>query len=264
MNYYELLNVESNAPLADIKKSYRKLVKLHHPDKGGDGVVFKKITEAYENLSDPQKRSNYDMNSRFKSASGWDNMFHRFDGDFSNMFNNAFNESAKGPDVTIRINITLEEVYNGSTRYIDIGNESFNIKIPRGITDGAKLRVNGKGNSHPINSSAPRGDAIIIMQVLLDANLIVTGTDIWVDYPMPFYDMLLGGKFEIKTPVNKVNISIPKNSYDGKVLRISGMGMPIYNTEEYGNLMVKLRSLSVDLNEDQLDLIKKIKELNNV
>ena len=124
--------------------------------------------------------------------------------------------------------------------------------------------MRGKGRPHPVNSSAPNGDAIIIMQILLDPNLIVNGSDIWIDYTLPFYDMLLGGKFEIETPVNKVNFIVPQNSYDGKILRITGMGMPIYNNETYGNMMVKLRTASVQLNEDQLDLVKKIKDLQNV
>jgi len=264
VNHYDTLNVGRNASPDEIKKSYRNLVKQHHPDKGGDESTFKKITEAYEVLSDPQKRSNYDFEINFNSPSGWDRMFHNFNGDFASMFNNAFNQSAKGPDVTIRINLTLTEVYYGTTKYIDIGSSGFNIKIPKGISNGAKLRVNGKGHPHPINSSAPNGDAIIVMQVLPDANLIVNGNDIWVDYMLPFYDMLLGGTFEVSTPVNKVKFNIPKNSHDGKILRIAGMGMPIYNTNEYGNMMIKLRSSSVELTEDQLDLLKKIKDLHNV
>lgn len=264
MNYYQLLGVNHEASQDEIKKSYRNLVKQHHPDKGGDEATFKKITEAYENLSDPQKRDQYDVRIGFKAPSGWDQMFNQFGGNFSEMFNNAFNQSAKGPDVTIRVNLTLEEVYYGTTKYIETGTESFNISIPKGITNGAKLRVRGKGRPHPVNSSAPNGDAIIIMQILLDPNLIVNGSDIWIDYTLPFYDMLLGGKFEIETPVNKVNFIVPQNSYDGKILRITGMGMPIYNTETYGNMMVKLRTTSVQLTEDQLDLVKKIKDLQDV
>lgn len=261
MDYYQILNVDKGASPDEIKKSYRNLVKQHHPDKGGDESTFKKITEAYENLSDPHRRSKYDL--RNSAPSGWDQMFYQFNGNYSDLFNNAFNQSAKGPDVTIRLNLTLEEVYYGVTRHINTGVESFNVNIPKGINNNAKLRLKGKGRPHPINSSAPQGDAILIIQILPDANLIVNGNDIWIDYALPFYDMLLGGKFEIKTPVNKVSFSVPKNSYDSKILRISGMGMPIYNTDQYGNMMVKLRSSSVELNNDQLDLIKKIKDLQN-
>lgn len=261
MNYYNLLNVGQNATADEIKKSYRTLVKKHHPDRGGDEVTFKQINEAYEVLSDFEKKSAYDAQINFKQSNAW-NLFYQNGASFSEMFDDVYSQAAKGPDVTVRINITQVEVYNGSTRYIETDTESFNIKIPKGITDGAKLKVKGKGRPHPINSSAPKGDIIIIMQVLPDPNLIVNGNDIWIDYTLPFYDILLGGKFKIETLVNKANITIPKNSYDGKILRIIGMGMPIYNTDQYGNMMIKLRNSGIELTADQLELVKKIKDLH--
>jgi DnaJ-class molecular chaperone len=96
---------------------------------------------------------------------------------------------------------------------------------------------------------------------MTDPNIIVTNNDIWLDYDIPFYDMLLGGDFEVNTKVNIVKVNIPKNSFEGKVLRITGMGFPIYNTNKYGNLMIKLRTSSVTLSEKQLEHVKKIKDL---
>ena len=96
-----------------------------------------------------------------------------------------------------------------------------------------------------------------------DPNIIVTNGDIWIDYELPFYDLLLGGTFEIKTGFNDVKVKVPKNSQENKVLRIKGMGFPIYNTNQYGNLMIKLRSSKITLTDEQLEHIKKIKELNN-
>lgn len=261
MDYYNLLNVGQTATVDEIKKSYRTLVKKHHPDRGGDEVIFKQINEAYEILSDSQKRNAYDAQINFKQSNAW-NLFYQNGSSFAEMFDDVYGQTAKGPDVTVRVNISLIEVYQGSVRHIETDTESFNIKIPKGITDGAKLKVKGKGRPHPVNSSAPRGDIIIIMQILPDSNLIVNGNDIWIDYTLPFYDMLLGGKFKIETPVNKVNITIPKNSYDGKILRIIGMGMPIYNENKYGNMMIKLRSSGIELTPEQLELVKKIKDLH--
>lgn len=94
--------------------------------------------------------------------------------------------------------------------------------------------------------------------------MIVTNGDIWIDYNLPFYDILLGGEFTINTKVNKVKIKVPKNSFDGKILRITGMGFPIYNTDQYGNLMVKLRASHTELNEKQLEHVQQIKDLSNV
>jgi DnaJ-class molecular chaperone len=61
-NYYDILNLPENCSEADIKKSYRKLSLIHHPDKnGGDSSKFQKISEAYETLSDPENRKKYDL-----------------------------------------------------------------------------------------------------------------------------------------------------------------------------------------------------------
>lgn len=65
MNYYEVLDVNKNSSLQDIKKQYKKLALKHHPDRGGDPEQFKKISEAYQILSDPQKRGDYDNPSPF-------------------------------------------------------------------------------------------------------------------------------------------------------------------------------------------------------
>lgn len=265
MKYYEALGISQDASQDEIKKGYRKLVKIHHPDKGGNDSVFKEISEAYETLGDPEKKKQYDFKwGASRNSRGFESTFNHFGGDFSQMFNDAFNQSARGSDITIRIKLTLEEVYHGTTKYIDTGSQQFNIKIPKGIHEGAKLKIRGKGMEHPVNSSAPNGDVTLIMNILHDPNIIVTNGDIWVDLVLPFYDMLIGGSFEIKTPFNSFKINVPTNSSEGKVLRISGKGFPIYNTDNYGNLMVKLRSSNVILNAEQLEHVQKIKDLENV
>ncbi len=262
MNYYETLNVSRDASQDEIKKSYRKLVKQHHPDKtGGDDTQFKKISEAYEVLGDPERRRQHDgQRSGFTSHdfnNAWQDIFSKYD--FSGAFDNSFNAHAKGEDVRVSINITIEESYEGTRRYIDVGTGGFNINIPKGIPNGTKLKIREKGQSHPINSSAPKGDIILTVNVLHDIDLIVNGSDIFVDLYLDWIDMLLGGEFEVKTKVHTVKIKVPEGSHDSKILRVVGKGMPIYNQEGFGNLMVKLRTLPINLTEDQITLLKKIK-----
>jgi curved DNA-binding protein len=262
MNYYETLNVSRDASQDEIKKSYRKLVKQHHPDKtGGDDTQFKKISEAYEVLGDPERRRHHDgQRSGFTSYdfnNAWQDIFNKYD--FSGAFDNSFNAHAKGEDVRVTINITIEESYEGTRRYIDVGTGGFNINIPKGIPNGTKLKIREKGQSHPINSSAPKGDIILTVNVLHDIDLIVNGSDIFVDLYLDWIDMLLGGEFEVKTKVHTVKIKVPEGSHDSKILRVAGKGMPIYNQEGFGNLMVKLRTLPINLTEDQITLLKKIK-----
>ena len=60
IDYYKILEVNKQSSLQEIKKSYKKLAVKHHPDKGGNPEYFKNISEAYQVLSDPEKREIYD------------------------------------------------------------------------------------------------------------------------------------------------------------------------------------------------------------
>ena len=264
MNYYETLNVSRDASQDEIKKSYRTLVKEYHPDKtGGDDTHFKRISEAYEILGDPIKRRKHDGtggSNSFNINDAWNDIFTRYD--FSGAFDQSFGGDVRGFDIRVTINITIEESYEGTRRYIDVGTGGFNINIPKGIPNGTKLKVKEKGQRHPINSGARPGDIILTVNVTPDIDLIVNGSDIYVDLSLDWIDMLLGGEFEVKTKVHTVKIKVPQGSHDSKILRVVGKGMPIYNAEGYGNLMVKLRNLPINLTDSQIELLKKIKDSN--
>lgn len=124
-SFYECLNIPQNATTDDVKKAYRRLAIQHHPDKGGDVEMFKKISHAYEILSSPEKRNLYDRvgdegfnesNIGAQANSGF-NMF--------NLFNNLFNSFVvrKKDDIKIQVNISLEECYKGILKDIPISLE---------------------------------------------------------------------------------------------------------------------------------------------
>ena len=114
--YYNLLGIDSNASNSEIKKSYKKLAMKHHPDKGGDPEKFKQITEAFQVIGDENKRKLYDSGGNEAVNSGMDpsNMF--------NMFNSNNNSSKqnKGKSTQYNLNIKLEDIYNGTTKYLQI------------------------------------------------------------------------------------------------------------------------------------------------
>ncbi len=265
MNYYELLQIDKSASQAEIKKAYRKLAKQYHPDTNeGDESSFKEIVTAYEVLSDRNKKIKYDTELEYRqSGNPFESWFKNGEGSFSDMFNDAFGSSSKGRDVTVRMSITLEESYHGTQKRVDIGSKKLNINIPKGVYEGMKLRISGKGQPHPANSSAPNGDLIIIINLRLDDRVILHGNDIYVDADVPFYDMILGTEIEIATPFYKIKVNVPPNSQSNKILRISGKGFPIYSMNTFGNLMVKLNTVNPTLKDSQIDLIKKIKRINN-
>lgn len=108
-DYYKILGLERDATPDQIKKAYRNLAKTHHPDVGGNEEEFKKISTAYEVLSDEQKRANYDNggNNRFDPFMG---------GGFG--FNPFTNQQVKGRDIKIDLTLTLEEIYRGVSKKI--------------------------------------------------------------------------------------------------------------------------------------------------
>ena len=115
IEYYEELEVIQTSSLDEIKKSYRRLALLHHPDRGGDAEKFKKISHAYEVLSDPQKRQNYDTVGTEDTIptidpSGIFSMF--FGGGFKDLFM-GLRGQMKNPSVTNDLYVSLEELYKG-------------------------------------------------------------------------------------------------------------------------------------------------------
>lgn len=129
-NLYDILGISKNATQSDIKKAYRKLAIKHHPDKGGDEEMFKKISEAYTILSDPDKKNQYDTFGTYDSSASnmpdfkdiFENIFANgnpmndiFGGMFASNFHNHSSGSKKGKDKSIELDVSLDEVFLGKT-----------------------------------------------------------------------------------------------------------------------------------------------------
>jgi len=261
MSFYNILGIPRTATVDDAKRAYRDLAKKHHPDtKNGNADKFKDISEAYEHLGNENNKQKYDAAMSMSEGMGDDFLeSFRNSADFSSMFDGVFGTRAKGPDIRLSIQLTLFDVYYGSEKLIDTGRVRFSLKIPKGISNGTNLKLSGKGGAHQMNSNAPNGDMIVTCYILPSSEIIVNGNDIWVDVHLPFYDLLLGSSVTIRNQFYVVMVDVPRGSYDGKVLRISGKGIPIYKSEGYGNLMVKLNGIKPNLNEEQYDLLERIK-----
>lgn len=121
MNYYDILGVSKTSSLEEIKQSYKKLVIKNHPDKGGNKEKFQQIQEAYEVLSDDNKRRQYDNPNQGGFPQGFQ---FPFQGDFQQGFPNPFNffnmSNNKNNDQIYKCKITLKDVYNGVTKTFNI------------------------------------------------------------------------------------------------------------------------------------------------
>ena len=147
MGHYETLGVDKNASPNDIKKAFRKLAMKEHPDKGGDVEKFKKINEAYETLSDENKRREYDNPPPPGFSNFGEHAFNPFEV-FGNIFNDQMNQTRKLPDHKHTINFSMEDAFRG---------KNINLNITLGILCDSCVkkcqRCNGTGKcamQHPM------------------------------------------------------------------------------------------------------------------
>ena len=116
MSHYQTLGVSPQADAKEIKKAYRRLAGKHHPDKGGDEARFKEINEAYETLSDPQKREAYDNPNPFQGGNpfGQGSPFEDIFGDIFGGFRQQQRRPVRNPDGVCDVHVNLEEIYTGT------------------------------------------------------------------------------------------------------------------------------------------------------
>jgi molecular chaperone DnaJ len=123
MNYYEVLGVDKTASKENIKSAYRNLCKIHHPDKGGNEDKFKEISEAYDTLSDDEKRRNYDRFGKTGNQFGgqgfdMNDIFSHFGDIFGNRWGGNQRAQRKGGSLRVSLQVTLEEVINGTNKKV--------------------------------------------------------------------------------------------------------------------------------------------------
>jgi curved DNA-binding protein len=155
MNYYDILGVNENASQDDIKKAYKKLAMQHHPDRGGDNKTFQEISQAYDTLSDPNKKSQYDA-----ERNGYGNPFEGMGGfpNFGDMFGFHFGPGfashgkiKRNRDLGLRISISFKQSYLGTqteARYQTPSGKTKTvvIDVPPGVQSGQVLRFGGLGD----------------------------------------------------------------------------------------------------------------------
>lgn len=268
MNYYSILGIDRNASQDDIKKAYRKLAMKHHPDKGGDESKFKEIEEAYRILGNPQARAEYDnpqprFNSDMFRQSGF--------GGFEDIFGQAFGfggpirRQQRNKDVSIRYTVDFKDVFTGKevnlAYTLPNGEEDYlNIRIPAGVKNGDVINFAGYGDNSI--KQFPRGNLILKLRVLDDPVWRRDGDNIYTNYKINIFDLLLGTTIRITTPLSKeLSLTIPKGTRPGITFSIAGNGVPNINTGKPGNIYVKIDTDIPEINDEKL--LEKIKEIKN-
>ena len=266
---YKILGVDKNASVSDIKKSYRKLAKEHHPDKSsGNEEKFKDIANAYDILADPKKKSQYDHQSTNPFGGGFNDAFfedfikNAGGGRFSG-FTGRSGFNTKGQNITTQIHITLSDAYHGCVKGIRLGTKTVNVDIKPGVKPGQRMKLKGlgqRGMTEELN-----GDLILTILVQEDSNFYLDQKGLHAIKHIDLYDALLGGKGEIKVFDKNITYNIPKCVKNGTMLRIKGKGFPYYgNSDMHGDLLINiLVNLPSELSDEQETLVIKMKDLEN-
>jgi len=296
-DYYKTLGVPRGASADEIKKVYRKLAMRYHPDRNpGDKQAedrFKEINEAYQVLSDPQKRSRYDQLG--DSYSQWqqtgapgnfdwgqwsagqggvqevnlDDLFG--DGTFSDFFRSIFGGTPVGqtlrgrtsrgaPSIQAPVTISLKEAFNGTTRTLQSGNRRVDVKIPSGVRTGTKIRAPSAGQ---VRSDGSSPDLYLILDVDEDPLFERDGDDLHTHVTIDVFKAILGGEEEVKTLSGKVVLTIPAGTQPEQVFRLAGRGMPVLrHPQSTGDLYVHLKvQIPRQLNARQRSLLAEAAKL---
>lgn len=271
-DYYKSLGVDRKASADEIKSAYRKLAMQYHPDRNpGDKKAeerFKEINEAYQVLSDSQKRARYDQlgssysNWQRTGAPGnfnWDQWTNRGaqqvdindlfgEGMFSDFFRSIFGGMAGGTprgraqapqQYTQPVPITLREAYQGTTRLLQSGDRRMEVKIPAGARSGTKVRVPGGGPAGPDGQAT---DLYLVMDVAPDPAFEREGDNLRTQATIDVFTAILGGEVKVDTLGGKVILTIPPGTQPEQVFRIGGRGMPkLKSPQAKGDLYVRVK-----------------------
>lgn len=275
--HYQTLGVSKTASPDEIKKAYRRLASKHHPDKGGDTSMFQKIQAAYDVLSDPQKRSEYD-NPRpgpefhFDPGAGGFGSFEDilrgfggFEGVFGGGFHRPRQQSPKNSTISIQTSITLEEAFTGKELLGNIqlpsGKDQFiNAKIPAGIASETVLNLKGLGDDRI--SGVPRGDIHITVIVKPHHVFDRRGDDLITQIDINAFEAILGTEYIITTLEGKsLNVTIPAGTQPNTTLALQGQGMPNFHDPRFrGRLLLKINVvIPTNLTDTQIDLVRQAK-----
>ena len=258
-DFYKVLGVDKKAGADEIKKTYRTLARELHPDKNkGDTVKeekFKGISEAYEILSDPKKRAEYDEARSLYERGGFRAPMGsgQQGGDFNDMFGggnpqdifaNLFGGGRRGPrkgqDLQTEATITFRESIVGTNLDLRLATDrgaaqNITARVPAGVNDGGQIRVKGKGAS----GEAGPGDLFILLHVKPHPVFGRKGENLTMTLPITFTEAALGADIKFPTLSGEdVTVRIAPGTSNGRTLRVKGRGVTKGSTT--GDLLVSV------------------------
>ncbi len=318
-DYYETLGVSKTASEDEIKSAFRKLARKHHPDmakakdKAAAEEKFKTINEAYEVLSDAEKRKKYDQLGAnwnqpggFQPPPDWGGRqqpgggFHRYGGGngggvefefggtgFSDFFEAFFGggrgqsafggggagfgrraaSAERGSDVEADIMVPLEEALNGAKRTVSLRRggsdklETYQVKIPRGVREGQRIRLAGQGEAGA--GGGKSGDLFLRVRLARHPDFTVEGSDLVHDIKIPPWQAALGAEITVPTLEGNVRMKIPPGTQGNQRFRLRGRGLSS-STGTRGDLYVVTQlQIPKKLTEQEKKIWKELAQLHD-
>lgn len=281
-DYYEVFDVNRNASPEDIKRAYRKIAMKFHPDKNlGDKAAeekFKEASNAYEVLSDPEKRKIYDLRGHagvhdagFQGFTNSEDIFSQFGdifgrevfGNFGDVFGDVFTrrgagfQTQYGDDVQTKLTISFDEAVFGIEKQIRVNNRTLTIRIPPGIKNGQTMRLSGQGESA---AGGKPGSLFVKISVRPHPDFRREGLDLVTQASIPFTLAALGGKVRVPTLKEHVELKIPAGTQPGQQLRLRRQGITDASGRK-GDLRVQLKvEIPRSLTKKQKELLRELEE----
>ena len=298
-DYYATLGVGRDATEKEIKAAYRRLARKHHPDVNpGDKAaedMFKEISEAYEVLSDKDKRAKYDQFGQYWEQAGqqpggggpgpmWDSFTFDYGGmgdqdnvdfggsGFSDFFEMLFGQKGsrtpggrrraeapqKPENIEAEMEITLEDAFHGAKRSVTLNGRRLDITIPKGVKDKQKIRLANQGQE----GLAGRGDLLIKINIRPHKVYERRDDDLYVDVPVDYIVAALGGDVQVPTLTGRVKMKVPASTSGGRVFRLPGQGMPKPKDAGRGNLFAKVRvTIPENITDEERAILEQVKKI---
>lgn len=298
-DYYEVLGLSRSASADEIKRAYRRLAKQYHPDANPDDSTaqqkFAEITEAYDVLSDSEKRKQYDQfgHNWSKVGGGGRNPFQGFGGagasgfDLDDILGGMFGggggnpfggggspfggaggrrqaRSQKGQNVEAEIRVPFQVGVNGGEHELTLRTgqktDRLTVKIPAGIDDGGKIRLAGQGHAGAGGGAA--GDVIVTVRISPHPWFRREGRNLVVEVPITPAEAALGAKVDVPTlSEGSVVLTVPPGTSSGAKLRLRGKGVRSHKTDDRGDQLVVIKVVvPKEITPEAQELYEKLKE----
>ena len=294
-DFYEILGVSKNATEAELKSAYRRLARKHHPDvdkSPGASEKFKEIGEAYQVLSDPNKRRTYDQfgSAAFEpgarggpagAGNPYGEGFNPFgQGGFSYSWSSNGNQSGDFIDPfdlfeqffgmggfgtasgfrrrpTYQLDLSFDEAINGTQKEIEIEERSREGRVTR-------KRMKIKVPAGVDDGTRMRfGDLDLILRVARHTDFHREGVDIFSDLKVNIPQLVLGDVVEVKTVTGMVKVKVPPGTQPGSLIRLKGKGVPRLGGVGHGDHYVRLNlEVSKVLSKEEKNLYEELRGLS--